>query len=167
MEDYLEEILQFHKFQMPQCLGCHHLKAEHIQVVFCSTKCPGSERGTECEPEDFKIHLRPNAVIYIDIIVSCSWLSLATRVDSGIFRFRNWKGEMKHNQGLEVSCLQLEEATKVGNRTSSFLFPRRPFAAKYLRRGLQLELGNCQILKVPQQAVTCVLHVHHLKLSHT
>ena len=120
MEDYLEEILQFHKFQMPQCLGCHHLKAEHIQVVFCSTKCPGSERGTECEPEDFKIHLRPNAVIYIDIIVSCSWLSLATRVDSGIFRFRNWKGEMKHNQGLAVSCLQLEEAAKIGNRSSSF-----------------------------------------------
>lgn len=69
MKDYLEEILQFHKFQMPQCLGCHHLKAEHIQVVFCSTKCPGSERGTECETEDFKIHLRPNAVIYIEIIV--------------------------------------------------------------------------------------------------
>ena len=58
----LEEILQWTNFKCLNAWLSPPEMAKHIQVVFCSTKCPGSERGTECEPADLKIHLGPNAV---------------------------------------------------------------------------------------------------------
>ncbi len=72
----LEEILQWTNFKCLNAWLSPPEMAKHIQVVFCSTKCPGSERGTECEPADLKIHLGPNAVKNWNHCFF-SWLSLA------------------------------------------------------------------------------------------
>lgn len=74
-------------------------------------------------------------------------------------------GKVKWNtiKALQFHVCNSRKQQKLEIEVAVFLFPRRPFAAKHLRPWFATRTWKLSDIEgVPQQAVTCVLHVHHL-----